>query len=150
MPHSLGFRFLHRQASESGGASTQSRTSVDFLIDGESLLTQLAEADGGHADLMGCLVSGFPEHNQKKLALLVSHAPVETDEGRVLLYVCPECGDIACGSFAAKIRINADAVEWSDFAYENGYEPARPLPGIGPFVFSTQGYKSVVTQASAA
>lgn len=150
MPHSFGFQFLHRQASESGEASTQSRAFVDFLIDGEGLLMQIAKADGGHADLMGCFVSGFPEHNQKKLAVLLGNAPAETEESRVLLYVCPECGDIACGSFAAKIRINEDKVEWSDFAYENGYEPARPLPSIGPFVFNANEYKCVVTQASAA
>ena len=150
MPHSLDFRLLSRPASASGGAITQGRTSVDFLIDGEGLLARLVKADGGHSDFMGCFVHGFPEQNQRKLALLAGQAPPETDEGRVLLYVCPECGDTGCGAYAAKVRVGAEVVEWSDFAYENGYEPAKRLPGLGPFVFILHEYKNVIARSSAA
>jgi hypothetical protein len=133
-----------------GAGITQARTSVDFLIDGAALLARLVNAGTGHADFMGCFVRGFAQHNQEKLALLAGQAPPETDDGRVLLYVCPACGEIRCGSYAAKVQVGTEAVEWSDFAYENGYEPAKPLAGLGPFVFGLHEYTNVITRASAA
>jgi hypothetical protein len=47
--------------------------------------------------------------------------------GRVPLLVCEECGDVACGAIAARIERNGSVVTWSDWAYENGYESAKPL-----------------------
>jgi len=69
--------------------------------------------------------------------------------GRVLLYMCPECGDIGCGAYSAKIARDHGTYTWSDFAYENGYEDPRPLEGIGPFVFSSSQYEAAIASASA-
>ena len=149
MTSSLDFRLLNRAASTTGGTTTKGRTSVDFVIDGEGLLARLVAADGGHSDFMGCFVAGFPAPNQAKLALLAGQSSPETGEGRVLLYICPECGDIGCGAYAARVRVGAEQVEWSDFAYENGYEPARRLASLGPFVFRLSEYTDVIARASA-
>jgi hypothetical protein len=148
MPSSLDFRLLNRAASASGGVITTGRTSIDFVIDGEALLAQLTNVGGGHADFMGCFVLGFTERNQAKRASLIGQSPPETDEGRVLLYVCPECGDIGCGAYAARVQVGVELVEWSDFAYENGYEQSQPL-GVGPFVFRLPEYEDVTARASA-
>jgi hypothetical protein len=150
MISSLDFRLLNRVASATGGTTTKGRTSVDFVIDGEGLLTRLVAADGGgHGDFMGCFVLGLPELNQAKSALLAGQSAAETDEGRVLLYLCPECGDIRCGAYAAKVQVGPELVEWSDFAYENGYEPGRRLANLGPFVFGLSEYRDVIARASA-
>jgi hypothetical protein len=150
MLRTLGFRILKRVASDMAGGTTQARTSVDFTIDGAGLLAHVVSVAGGHADFMGCFVRGFAESNRAKLELLSGSADAETADGRVLLYVCPECGDMGCGSYAAKVKVSAEVVEWFDFAYENGYEPARPLQELGPFVFALKQYMSTVTAASEA
>ena len=148
---SLKFRRLVRTGSiSSSGATTVARVSADFIVDDESLLDHLAKAHGGHADFMGCFVEGFAEENLRKHEQLVGASTPDTDDGRYLLYICPECGDIGCGSYAAKIRINDKAIEWYDFAYENGYAPAKTLPLVGPFQFDQEEYKATLEAASAA
>ncbi|QDU94686.1 hypothetical protein Pla8534_24920 [Lignipirellula cremea] len=97
---------------------------------------------------MGCFVRGFPEANLAKQKTLLASSPAETDDGRVLLYVCPECGDIGCGAYAVKVRATQGTVEWFEFAYVNGHEPPRFIESIGPFLFDAEEYKSVVTRSS--
>jgi hypothetical protein len=146
MPSSLDFRLLNRAAWAADGAFKTGRTSVDFLIDGQALLAWLVKLGGGHADFMGCFVLGFAERNQAKRASLTGQSPPETNEGRVLLYVCPECGDIGCGAYAARVHVGTELVEWSDFAYENGYEPSQSLRDIGPFLFRLSEYQDVIAR----
>ena len=150
MRHSLNFALLERKASNTTAATVRAVISVDFLVEGQSLLHRLVKQDGGHGDFMGCFVRSLSEQNYKKRELLLSGAPAETDEGRVLLYVCPECGDIRCGAYAARVRLQPGAVEWFDFAYENGYEPGRPILEVGPFTFDAANYVQVITRAGAA
>ena len=148
MRNALSFHLLERKASTSGEATTQARTSVDFLVDETSLLQRLTDEDGGHGDFMGCFVRDFPEANLAKQKTLLASSPAETEDGRVLLYVCPECGDIGCGAYAVKVRAIQGIVEWSEFAYVNGYEPPRPIESVGPFLFEPEEYKSVITRSS--
>lgn len=150
MHQSFDFQLLVRQGEKTDALTRAERTSADFLVDGQALLSVLTKADGGHADYMGCFVRGFASQNEQKLVVLTGHGSPETEEGRYLLYVCPECGDIGCGSYAVRIRFGQDSVEWYDFAYENGYEPGRALSTVGPFMFSRARYESVLTRASAA
>lgn len=103
------------------GATVKTRDSIDFLIDGRSLLDALVTSGGGHGDFMGCFVHGFPADNEGKEKQLTSADKPDTDSGRYLLYLCPECGDIGCGAYGAKIRFTDGMAEWYDFAYENGY-----------------------------
>lgn len=74
--------------------------------------------------------------------------PSEVADGRSLLYVCPECGDIGCGAYAAHVRREAGNYVWLDFVYVNGYELPRPLPTIGPFVFTAPEYEHAIAAAS--
>lgn len=37
---------------------------------------------------------------------------------------------------------------WCDFAYENGYEPARVLPSVGPFSFARLDHEATVKAAA--
>jgi len=90
------------------------------MVDGESLLRALVKADGGHADFMGCFVAGYPEANDVAMRSLLGTTSPETDDGRVLLYICPECGDIACGAYAVRVVRKIETYTWSDFAYVNG------------------------------
>jgi hypothetical protein len=155
---SLTLQQLIRAGSSGPGATKAARISIDYVVDGKSLLAQLVEADGGQCEtleemadgFMGCFVKGFESDNLRKSAQLVAAREPDTEEGRYLLYVCPECGDIGCGAYGAKVRLAENDVEWYDFAYENGYEPGRPLPSVGPFCFSHTEYASVIGSAGAA
>jgi hypothetical protein len=59
---------------------------------------------------------------------------------RILLYVCSDCGDIACGALTAQITFNENTVVWSDFAYVNANETLEKYPNTGPFEFERTAY----------
>ena len=71
-----------------------------------------------------------------QLAKYIGKLPTE----RILLYVCSDCGDIACGALSAKIELTESAVIWSDFAYENSVGIIENYPQIGPFQFQKAQY----------
>jgi len=70
-------------------------------------------------------------------ATLTSEMPVGGH--RVPLFVCAECGDFACGTITARVSRTNLGVQWSDFAYENGFDAASELD-IGPFEFEWASY----------
>jgi hypothetical protein len=147
--NTLSQSLLFRPGSSSDGCTVAERKSIDFLVDGESLLQKLVKADGGHADFMGCFVKGLPEQNAMSAEKLIVRAKPDTDSGRVLFYICPECGDIGCGAYSARVTKADDCYTWSDFAYENGYEDARPIGGVGPFSFEASEYEKSIKDAAA-
>ena len=146
--NSFAIRHLKRAVSSAPGPTKTARDSIDFVIDDASLLDLLEKSSGGPGDFMGCFVRGFSTANERKKAQLTSAGDPDTEDGRYMLYVCPECGDISCGAFAARIRVTGEATEWYDFAYENGYEPAHVMPSIGPFTFSRRDYDATVAAAA--
>lgn len=145
----LTHKELHRPGSSAYGCTVAERLSADFVVDGQSLLQCLVEADGGHADFMGCLARGFPEQNAKTVSALLVQQPPQTESGRVLLYICPECGDIGCGAYSARVVEIDSGYLWESFAYENGYEEARLIEGVGPFLFDRGAYESAIRTAAA-
>ena len=156
--HSLALQQLNRAGASGPGATKAARVSFDFMVGGKSLLAELVNADDGKYEtleaiaegFMGCFVEGCESDNIKKSSQLVASTAPDTEEGRYLLYVCPECGDIGCGAYGARIRLTESEVEWYDFAYENGYESGRALPSVGPFCFSRTEYAAVIASAGAA
>ncbi|WP_101317318.1 hypothetical protein [Aeromonas sobria] len=145
----LSHKILFRPGTNSGGATTQERRSVDFTVNGTSLLSTIVKIDGGHADFMGCLVHGFPKQNAQAVERFTCAASPDSESGRILLYICPECGDIGCGAYSAFIEHGGGTYVWRDFAYENGYEDPRPILGVGPYTFETKQYEIEVYRASA-
>jgi hypothetical protein len=141
----LDFNVLKRIASNAPGSTREGRVSIDFTVNGASLLRMLAK---GGADLMGCFVQGYPDSNDAVRRSLLEARSADSAEGRTLLYVCPECGDIGCGAYAAKIQVMDGRVTWSEFAFVNGYEPASPLPDVGSFQFDQSHYATAIERAS--
>lgn len=140
---------LHRQGSSIGGSTSTPRTSIDFLVDGSSLLSSLRKQLGWHTKFMRCIVKGSSEQNSLAVQKPALNAPADTRSGRVLLYTCPECGDIGCGAFAVKIDRAHDDFTWSEFAYENGYEKPRVIEALEPFTFPASGYVNAIHSAGA-
>jgi hypothetical protein len=145
----LDFRVLFRKGSENKGCIVHESHSCDFTINGESLLDMLVRKDGGHRDFSGCFARGWNNLNNHSLKQLLLIDEPQTESGRSLIYVCPECADIGCGAYGCKITKFGNKYIWSDFAYENGYEDARPISGVGSFEFSTENYESIVRKAYA-
>lgn len=145
----LSHTVLIRLGTSSGTTTSQARQSVDFIVNGVSLLAAIVKADGGHADLMGCIVRGFPEQNVRAVRRLTCVELPDSESGRVLLYICPECGDIGCGAYGAYVERAGGAFIWRDFAYENGYEDPKPVEGIGPYTFESAKYEDEISRAGA-
>jgi hypothetical protein len=98
-----------------------------LVIDGLPLHKHFAGRTGSHPTPAYSLGSPSGSQTRRESAvrqLLLEEAPTLAS-GRVALLVCEECGDIACGAIAARLSVGASGVEWTDWAYENGYEPAR-------------------------
>ena len=140
----------HWLVVRAGSSSSKvERTFADFLVNGESLLHALVKVDGGHADFMSCFVQGLADENRRTAEKLLLSAEPDTERGGVLLYVCPECGDIACGAYSARVTRTLSGYAWHDFAYENGYEAPRLIEGVGPFHFALHEYEHALRLASA-
>lgn len=144
----LTFKSTVRLGGSSNGCTTVERGFSDFRIDDRSLLEILVTADGGHSDFMSGFVSGFSEQNLLFADSLLRGGQSEVEPYRVLIYICPECGDIGCGVYSVQIRGCSSEIIWEEFAYENGYEEPRVIRNVGPFKFSSAPYVSAVKAAS--
>lgn len=142
----LGHRLLHRPAARSGGATCAERTSADFLIDGLSLLEMLVESTGGHSDFMGCFVSSYAKESERMSKMLLDIPPVGGK--RVLLYICPECGDVACGAYSVLVQRELESYRWESFAYQTSESDLMTVETLGPFIFNASMYKDSVLAAS--
>lgn len=131
-----------------GDPHQQGRNALDFCINGHSLKHMLDRlTDTNESDLIGSLLTGMPEHNQQQRARLLGGAAPETPSGRVMLYICPECGDLGCGAYTVGIKRIGGHVIWQSFAYENGYQPPFRIAHAGPFYFDTEAYLRAIDDA---
>ncbi|MGJ4748401.1 hypothetical protein ACQV5M_18710 [Leptospira sp. SA-E8] len=138
----LGITVKHRKGYTFGsGAYVTERFSLDFLINGESLLNKLA----GDSDLMGCFVKGYNNLNIYN-ELLLLQLP-KSPSGRFLLYICPECGDIGCGAYTCKITFDGSIYIWSDFAYEDCDEEPELMANIDSIFFDKAEYEKIMQEA---
>jgi len=137
-----------RPGSSSNGCISVERSFVDFQIDERSLLEILVTADGGHSDYMSGFVSGYLEQSLQFADNLIRCDQQQAEPCRVVVYICPECGDIGCGAYSVQIRSFSGEIIWEEFAYENGYEEPRVIVGVGPFIFSSAPYVRAVKAAS--
>jgi hypothetical protein len=109
---------------------------AEFFVDGRPLLEYCERATRETFDL----VSPFgwtPADRQRALAerLLLRRPPL-LPTGRQELLVCPECADLGCGCISAVVQHEEGCYVWSDFGYENNYDPGslRLFP-MGRFTF---------------
>lgn len=121
------------------------RDFVDFIVDGRPLLYQLSDLDA-----VSPLASDVPPAiftAQVRSLLLEAEAPLE--DGRYVIYGCPECEGIECGAVTAVIEKDdsRDDYVWRDFAWQTGEHADLELNGyhgIGPFRFQGAEYRSAL------
>ncbi len=132
-----------------GGAGAHERFTYDFVVDGVSLADAL---DVRRFDLVGCFdVMDNKWNTHAAKALLLKEAP-DVAPDRVMIYVCPECADLGCGAFTVRVTSTDDEFVWSDFRYENNYDPemTQPRGDVGPFRFAASDYRSALRGVAAA
>ncbi|WP_409234432.1 oxidoreductase [Streptomyces sp. PA5.6] len=124
------------------------RDFVDFIVDGRPLLFQLCDLDAVSPLASDIPPAIFTTHVRR--LLLEAQAPLE--EGRYVIYGCPECEGLECGAVTAVIEKagdDSDDFVWRDFAWQtteradlelNGYH------GIGPFRFRGEEYRAALGQ----
>jgi hypothetical protein len=124
-----------------GGATA--RRYLDFIVDNRSLFKMIS------GDLIGRLGWGVSEDNRDSVGVLLLKKPPDLPNGRCLLYVCPECGDIGCGALTIKIEKTSEHFVWKEFGYENNYDDGMPLleeyKHIGPFFFDKNQYSQALS-----
>lgn len=124
-----------------GGGGKTERKYLDFIVDGRPILDHL---DSNSSDFIGRLGWGpIKEHNAGIEHLLLKRPP-DSPSNRVLILLCPECGDIGCGAFSVKIEKDENYFIWKDIVFENDCEdaPVESFIGVGPFYFNKQSYFS--------
>jgi len=135
-----------RKGNRSTRSTVTTREFSDFVIDGRSLLDLIGD------DLMSCFVRGFAKENAAARGRLLT----SSGDKRIELYVCPECGDIGCGSILTRIHRQDGFVIWDRLAWDNEiydpvYDGARQnfaLRELGPFRFEAFGYETAIVAAS--
>ena len=141
---------LFRKGTSENGMTRKERHSVDFVVNGISLFVGLG---AGKHDMCGRFSRETPEwnHDSARTFCLEGAADVGLEHGRVMLFVCSECGDLACGAITCRIRKDGESYIWESFAYENGYDAGMTdfasYSHMGPFRFSKEQYRKVILGA---
>ena len=121
----------------------------DLAVDVRRLPEHFVGRSGAHPDLVFVLGwSAAPRQLELETVeqLLGQRASV-LPSARVPVLVCEQCGDIGCGALAVRIARDGSVVTWTDWAYENGYEPAEELIwSVHPeqFEFDLSEYKGAI------
>ncbi|MFI7440791.1 hypothetical protein [Nonomuraea indica] len=118
---------------------------LDFEIDGDSLLDLVAQRSPGNGDMASVLWLSAGSELGLEVDRLQGRAASSLDDGRIPLYVCPECGDLGCGALTAVVAITSDQVVWRDLGWQVDYRDEvdlEDLDGIGPFVFQRAQYEA--------
>jgi hypothetical protein len=69
--------------------------------------------------------------------------------GRTMLFVCEQCGDIACGAITLNVARRAGLIVWSDFRYQTSSsdeDTVKRFDQVGPFEFDFAQYKVAILQ----
>jgi hypothetical protein len=131
-------------SQRAGGGGATARRYLDFIVDGQSLFEIIS------SELIGRLGWGRSETDKESVNILLLKKQPDLPNGRCLLYVCPECGDIGCGAITIKIEKTAEHFVWKEFGYENNYDDRMPLleeyKHIGPFFFEKHQYWKVLNE----
>lgn len=128
-------------------ASTQHRRRfLDFVVDGTPLYP-VVHSQG--LDLITDLSRDFnPWSATCAIRRLLGVDEPDAPHGRVCFFVCPECGDLGCGAITARITHSSTAVSWSEWGYQNNYEPhLLDVEGLPDRSFEADHYTSSLKTA---
>lgn len=106
-------------------------TYLDYTVDGVRLVEQLAVSEPQFLDYVGVIQDAWPIETVAAIERLLAETPGDLPDGRVSLYVCPECGDLGCGAVTATIALEPETVTWRAIGVQTDYEDeVFPLDGV--------------------
>lgn len=111
------------------GAMTERRF-LDFEVDGRSFYDVLRQRG---MDYIGVLsIDGAAESaSADAVARLLGHVPAELPDGRVAVFVCPECGDLGCGAITVRVDIGPGGVAWHEWGWQTDDDPVVDRSELG-------------------
>ena len=128
-----------QEAVRRGGSNRTERHYLDFIISGKSLSKLLHFKTHDYVTLLGW--GDNKEYNNHILKIFTLQEVPDLKSGRVMLYVCPDCGDIDCGAITAKIIESDSVIVWEDFVLETDYDGvSKEYSEIEPIQFDKQNY----------
>lgn len=139
---------LKTDRAVSGLGSQIKRTFLDFVVDGVSLYEKI----GRRSDLISTIWIDPPmaiNEQRRAIRRLLKLDAGDLPGDRVSLYICPECGELGCGSISLHIQIAAEQITWYDFGYENSYEDhvdRNSYSSVGPFHFNRSFYEATLNR----
>ena len=123
------------------GSNQTPREYYDFIISGQSLRKILNIENADFISPFGW--GANKDYNRHLLNVFRLKEKSELTSGRIMLYVCPECGDIDCGAITVKIKDFGDRIIWSDFGFETNYGgQSESYDQIEPIEFNRSDYFS--------
>ena len=133
------------KATRKIGANQTPREYLDFFVSGKSLKTVLNIETADYITLFGWGTN--QEYSRHILNIFRLKEKSEIDSGRVMIYVCAECGDIDCGAITAIIKDYGDKIIWSNFGYETNYGGlTETYDQIEPIEFDRTSYFSAFSK----
>lgn len=120
------------------GKNGTERKYLDFSVSGQSLKKLLDIEGSGLITPFGW--GAKPAYEKEVLRQFRLQQKGELSTGRVMIYVCPECGDIDCGAVTAVIKDYGYSIIWKDFGFENGNGVTEVFEHIPPIEFERQAY----------
>jgi hypothetical protein len=104
-------------------------TYFEIEVDGRRLAQHFAGRLGAHPSQLSPL--GWSSANEtfraKVVSQLLAEIPSDLESGRIPVLVCEECGDVGCGAFTVRVVREGEHVKWTDWAFENGRDPAEEM-----------------------
>lgn len=97
-------------------------TYLDFTVDGAPLFPQLASRAAGGLDFVGVIQEAWPIETVAAIQRLVGADEGDLPDGRLSLYVCPECGDLGCGAVTATLSVTLETVTWGAIGWQADYD----------------------------
>ena len=115
---------------------------LDFIVSGRSLYEELRRRGGDYVSCLGWLAD---PHDARARARLVLEQKGDLPNGRVSLFICPECGDLGCGAVTATIVRDGADIVWTEVGHASGTDGTfHPFDRLGPFRFREADYRRAV------
>lgn len=99
------------------------RRFLDFEVDGRSFYDMLRERGMDYISVLW-LDSADESPSASAVAQLLGDAPGDLPDGRVAVFVCPECGDLGCGAITVRLVIAPGEVAWHEWGWQSDYDSA--------------------------
>jgi hypothetical protein len=118
------------------------RRFLDFIVDGQSLYER-------HGSDFISPLGWLPEDHDERAAQRLLRKEAPDIEGRVAIYICPECGDLDCGALTTLITRDSGDIVWRDVAVSSLFDGTwshEPIPGWEELRFPAGDYWLAITE----